>query len=228
MDRCSLLRLIYWNPGGVRDKVSPLRLLAQSQDAHVILLGETKLLPQITFRMPNYFTYRRDEISPQHTAYRGTAILVRRDLIHEELEHPKLETLSANGVLISAANRNLKIYAGYRPPGKPYVARDSAAIFSDDTSTLLAGDLNAKHRAWDQELLTQLVASCTTMQNPKGSRCWGLTRLRISRPIPTMQQTLLMWSFTETCDVQPTWRCCMTWIPSTFPSSSPSHLRQIL
>ncbi|KOB77430.1 putative endonuclease and reverse transcriptase-like protein, partial [Operophtera brumata] len=87
------LRLLYWNPGGVRNHVPPLRLLAQSQDVHIVLLGETKLAPNHEFRVPNFFVYRWDELSPntgldlsrnggpgeeRHRARRGRAPPLRR------------------------------------------------------------------------------------------------------------------------------------------------------
>ncbi|GBP76205.1 hypothetical protein EVAR_74687_1 [Eumeta japonica] len=54
------LRIIYWNPGGIIGKTRELRDLAQLEDAHIILLGETKLRPEQELKIPNFFAYRRD------------------------------------------------------------------------------------------------------------------------------------------------------------------------
>lgn len=154
MGSTPVLRVLYWNPGGVRLQAQPLRLLAQSQDIHIILLGETKLSPHSSFKVPNYFVYRRDELSPASGhAYRGTAALVRRDVIHEEIEHLPFDELRTTGVLVSAAGVELKLFAGYRPPGPRYSPQDISAIFDSPTPTLLAADLNAKHPDWGSRVI---------------------------------------------------------------------------
>ncbi|GBP34947.1 hypothetical protein EVAR_28412_1 [Eumeta japonica] len=61
----SSLRVMYWNAGGISGKTQDLRTLVQSQDIHVVLLGETKLRPRQGLRLPNFFVYRRDEVSPR-------------------------------------------------------------------------------------------------------------------------------------------------------------------
>ncbi|GBP61946.1 Zinc finger MYM-type protein 1 [Eumeta japonica] len=77
------LRILYWNPGGIIEKTRKLCDIAQLEDAHIILLGKTKLRPEQELRIPNFFAYRRNEISALRPAYRGTAVLIRRDLMHE-------------------------------------------------------------------------------------------------------------------------------------------------
>ncbi|GBP02676.1 hypothetical protein EVAR_70506_1 [Eumeta japonica] len=62
-----------------------LYTLVQSQNIHIFLLSETKLLPKQELRLPN-FVYCRDEVSPRGTAFRGTAVLVRRNIVHGGLE----------------------------------------------------------------------------------------------------------------------------------------------
>ncbi|GBP88905.1 hypothetical protein EVAR_102918_1 [Eumeta japonica] len=76
----------YWNAVDISGKMQDLRTLVQSQDIHIVLLGETKLRPRQQLRLPNFFVYRRDEVSPRGIAFRGTAVLVRRDIVHGGLE----------------------------------------------------------------------------------------------------------------------------------------------
>ncbi|XP_034839857.1 uncharacterized protein [Maniola hyperantus] len=116
--------LTTYQQGGIRGHVRELTQLSQSQDVHVILLGETKLADHIELRVPNYFVYRRDEISPRGYAYRGTAALVRRDLVHEELEHAPYTSLRTQGVRVQAGEKELNIYAAYRPPNEPFHGTD--------------------------------------------------------------------------------------------------------
>ncbi|GBP53949.1 Probable RNA-directed DNA polymerase from transposon BS [Eumeta japonica] len=65
------LRVMYLNAGGISGKTQDLQTLVQSQNIHVVLLGETKLRPRQELQLPNFFVYRRDEVSPQGIAYRG-------------------------------------------------------------------------------------------------------------------------------------------------------------
>nr|XP_034826944.1 uncharacterized protein LOC117984436 [Maniola hyperantus] len=140
--------IIYWNPGGIRGHVRELTTLAQSQDVHVILLGETKLANHLELRVPNFFVYRRDEVSPRGFAYRGTAALVRRDLVHEELEHAPYTSLRTQGVRVQAGDKELNIYAAYRPPNETFCGTDVHTLLESQIPTLVVGDLNAKHQAW--------------------------------------------------------------------------------
>ncbi|KAJ2941788.1 hypothetical protein O0L34_g10595 [Tuta absoluta] len=146
---------MYWNPGGVREHVSDLRMAVQQQNIDVILLGETKLTPGIDLDIPNYHCYRRDEISPRRIPYRGTAILVKMDLIHEELPLPNFLTTRSIGIRTRHAGQELRLYAAYRPPSNqtPFCPSDLNTTLLSGEPTLLAGDLNAKHPAWN---------SCTT------------------------------------------------------------------
>ncbi|GBP72653.1 Nucleic-acid-binding protein from transposon X-element [Eumeta japonica] len=73
-------------PADLRGKMQDLRALVQSQDIHIVLLGKTKLRPRQQLRLPNFFVNRRDEVSPRGIAFRGTAVLVRRAIVHGGLE----------------------------------------------------------------------------------------------------------------------------------------------
>jgi hypothetical protein len=114
--------LIYWNPGGIRRKVSELRILAQLQDAHLILLGGTLLtpnirlrLPNFPLRLPNFVAYRHDELSPQGQSYRGTAVLVR-EIVHDALPWTDFTSLSVVEFRVYARGGELKVYVEGRPP----------------------------------------------------------------------------------------------------------------
>ncbi|GBP03519.1 hypothetical protein EVAR_101850_1 [Eumeta japonica] len=62
--------------------------MIQSQDIHIVLLGDTKLRPRQQLWLPNFFVYRRDVVSPRGIAFRDTAVQVRRDVVHGGLEQP--------------------------------------------------------------------------------------------------------------------------------------------
>ncbi|GBP67644.1 RNA-directed DNA polymerase from mobile element jockey [Eumeta japonica] len=144
----SSLRVMHWNAGGISGKTQDLRTLVQSQDIHVVLLGETKLRSRQELWLPNFFVYRRDEVSPHGIAYRGTAVLVRRDVVHGGLELPDFINTRTLGIRVGAAGTELRLFAEYRPPGTRFCPSDIRTIFEDHTPTILVGDLNAKHTVW--------------------------------------------------------------------------------
>ncbi|GBP89928.1 RNA-directed DNA polymerase from mobile element jockey [Eumeta japonica] len=140
--------------GAATGKLPDLRTLVQSQDIHIVLLGETKLRPKQQLRLPNFFVYRRDEVSPRGIAFRGTAVLVRRDIVHGGLEQPDFTNTRSIGVRVGAAGVDLRLFAAYRPPGSHFCYSDVHTIFDDSTPTILAGDLNTKHTAWGSRVIS--------------------------------------------------------------------------
>ncbi|GBP09119.1 hypothetical protein EVAR_4008_1 [Eumeta japonica] len=131
------LRIIYWNPGGIIGKTRELRDLAQLEDAHIILLGETKLRPEQELKIPNFFTYRRDEISARGPAYRGTVVLVRRDIMHEAEQLTDFETMRSIGIRVGSSEQEIRLFAAYRPPGTKMCVQDIHAIIQEQTPTLI-------------------------------------------------------------------------------------------
>ncbi|CAH2092081.1 unnamed protein product [Euphydryas editha] len=146
--------LIAYTQGGLRGHIRQLTLLAQSQNIHIILLGETKLSEEVELRIPNYIAYRRDEISPRGYAYRGTAALVRRDIVHEELPHAQFVSLRTQGVRVHSGDDELLIYAAYKPPKLAFNSNDIETLLNAQLPTLIIGDLNAKHPAWGSRLIS--------------------------------------------------------------------------
>ncbi|XP_062527941.1 uncharacterized protein LOC134200037 [Bombyx mori] len=108
----------------------------------VILLDETKLKP----RLPNYFVWH---------PFRGTAALVRRDVVHEELELLTFASTRTVGVRVHVPGAELRIYVAYRPPGPDFVEDDiRRALNHDRHPALVVGDFNAKHVAWGSRIIT--------------------------------------------------------------------------
>ncbi|GBP76656.1 RNA-directed DNA polymerase from mobile element jockey [Eumeta japonica] len=132
----------------------PVTALLQSQYIHIVLLGKTKLRPKQQLRLPNFFVYRRDEVSPRGIAFRGTAALVRRDIVHGGLEQLDFTNTRSIGVRVGAAGADLRLFAAYRPPGSHFCSSDVHTIFDYSTPTILAGDLNAKHTAWGSRVIS--------------------------------------------------------------------------
>ncbi|CAB3222377.1 unnamed protein product [Arctia plantaginis] len=145
------LRVVHWNADSLKGKVGLLRLFLKEQRVDVMLISETYLKSKLQLRIPGYFVYRQDEVTPQGEAYRGLAVLVKRTLVHQAVEPKRLDTLYALGVDIQVGGGEMRLYAAYRAPSTPLrvqEVRDLLLTAPPTTPTIVAGDLNAKHQAW--------------------------------------------------------------------------------
>ncbi|GBP20219.1 Probable RNA-directed DNA polymerase from transposon BS [Eumeta japonica] len=142
------LRILYWNPGGIIGKTRELRNLTQLEDIHIIILGKTKLRPQQELKISNFFAYGRDEISAREPAYRGTTVLIRRDVMHEVEQFTSFETMRSMGIRVGSSDYEIRLFVAYRPPGTRMCVQDIRSIFKGPTPTFIIGNLNAKHKAW--------------------------------------------------------------------------------
>lgn len=82
----------------------------------------------------------------------GVAILVRRGVTHHEIVLPLLSSLEATAIVVQTEAGPLRIISAYKSPKTLLSAADLDLIFSDPIPTLLAGDLNSKHPAWNSRL----------------------------------------------------------------------------
>ncbi|CAG9560763.1 unnamed protein product [Danaus chrysippus] len=99
--------------------------------------------------MPGYVVYRSDQVSPAGVAYRGLAALVKRQVIHQPLPAVSLRSAYALGVEVCLDRRPVRVFAFYRPPGGRLEESDIHALLDQATPTIIAGDFNCKHTAWN-------------------------------------------------------------------------------
>ena len=117
----------------------------------ICLLSETLLKPDQAFRLANYVCHRTD----RPTTGGGTAILVRRGIVHHSVPVRGLTHLEATALQVTLAGRPVKILAAYLSPSRPLIGADLTAYFGGGLPVLLAGDLNAKHVDWNSRLTTR-------------------------------------------------------------------------
>jgi hypothetical protein len=105
-------------------------------------LSETYLNVGQTFRLVNYVCHR-------------TAILVRRDIVHQSVPVSGLTHLKETAIQIMLAGRPVKTLAAYLSPSRPLIGENMDVCFGGGLPVLLAGDLNAKHVDWNSRLSTR-------------------------------------------------------------------------
>jgi hypothetical protein len=85
----------------------------------------------------------------------GTAIFVRRGIVHHSVPVPGLTHLEATSIQVILAGKPVKILAAYLSPSRPLIGADLTACFGGGSPVLMAGDLNAKHVDWNSKLTTR-------------------------------------------------------------------------
>lgn len=144
MNDKNFLKVVYWNAHSVIQKKDEIKVFVESNMIDIALISETFLKPCHSFRLPNYVTYRTDR--PIRSGG-GTAILVRKEIRHEEIT-ANTEEMETTGIRIYTKKGPMNIYSAYCQPCKDVTENDVKNIFNTNQTTILAGDLNAKHTAW--------------------------------------------------------------------------------
>jgi len=119
---------------------------------YICLLNETFLKPDQAFRVANYVCHRTDRT----TTGGGTAILVRRGIVHHSVPDPGLTHLEATAVQVTLAGRPVKILAAYLSPSRPLIGPHLTACFGGGLPVMLAGHLNDKHVDCNSRLTMRL------------------------------------------------------------------------
>jgi len=142
------LKILHWNANGISKRINELSALASSIKLDIILIGETHLKPNLTLKIPNYFTYRNDLPSrPGSKAHGGTAILIHRNIIHQSIQtNTKLQSTS---ILIKINNESLLVSSVYKSSSATLDPSDLDLLINSADNFIIAGDLNSKHPFWN-------------------------------------------------------------------------------
>jgi hypothetical protein len=117
----------------------------------ICLLIETFLKRGQAFWLANYVCHRTDRL----TAGDGTAILVRRGIVHHSVPVPGLNHLEATAIKVALAGKPAKILAAYLSPSRPLIGKDLSACFVGNFLVLMVGDFHTKHVDWKCRLGTR-------------------------------------------------------------------------
>ncbi|GLV46068.1 hypothetical protein CBL_05154 [Carabus blaptoides fortunei] len=141
------LRLAFFNANGINRQKQELTEFINQYNLDVIFINETHLKAGDRLKLANFTVYRHDR---QHGPGGGTAIIVKRQLTHYETHVQQLTNLEATSIEIQTPNtRPLRLISVYNPPDKDILSSDLDHILDGTTPTIVAGDLNAKHRNWN-------------------------------------------------------------------------------
>nr|AAS68534.1 pol protein [Drosophila melanogaster] len=153
-----ILKIAFWNAGGINNKIDELKLFILNIDAHIVIVTETRLDNKSTkLELPGYFTYLAQ--NPVSSKRGGVATIVNSSIRHMALEPIEKECIqSAPIVLLPENNRRsemIVIASVYCPPSLSWsphhftdVLNFAEKTLGGQTKFILCGDWNAKHRQW--------------------------------------------------------------------------------
>ncbi|KAH0808874.1 hypothetical protein GEV33_013917 [Tenebrio molitor] len=107
---------------------------------------KTKLIHSDKLHIRNYSIVRKDRNNNTRTRGRGVIIGVRKGVPYttKNVTGTTIETTA-----IQLAGGETTIVGAYNPPHNYYKTQELAKIFGISKTTILAGDLNAKNKAWN-------------------------------------------------------------------------------
>lgn len=141
-------KILFWNCRGVTWRRPELLHFIQEHNIDILLLNETHLSHNTSFKLPNYHSYYTNKKKiPGRPASGGTAILVNKRLIRHSIS---IQTISVTNttIHIQLGNSELRLTAIYKRPNDILHTTDLDTLFNSDYPTIVAGDLNCKHRSW--------------------------------------------------------------------------------
>ena len=151
------LKLGYFNANGVNDQRDEIATFLRDHHLDVFLLQESFLKPH--HRNPNVANYRlvRNDRSRCHKG--GTLIYYRKALYCTPMDPPPLSLLEVSICRLGmTGHRPITLISAYIPPSNSVdpvlLQNDLSALLGLSDSVILAGDLNAKHPAWNSNTTT--------------------------------------------------------------------------
>lgn len=166
------LTIANWNANGLKNKRATFIAFLASHSIDIACVTETHFINDEKFSIPGYKIYRQDRNAP--VASGGTAIVIKKYLIHHEHHLVQLQHIEAVSIDLKLRNYNIKIISVYLQPNRRITENDIHNLFDEDRATLVLGDLNSKNIAW----------GCR-VNNPNGVRLHNITSnhgIQVSAP----------------------------------------------
>lgn len=151
-----MLRIGLWNANGILQRRAEIELFLNHHKIDILLISETHFTDRNFFRIPHYKSYFT--CHPDNRAHAGTAIIIRSNISHFEMEPFSTDHLQATSIQVNGFHGDLTISAAYCPPRHKITQNQFSTYFTTLGSKFISGgDFNAKHPAWGSRLI-----------NPKG------------------------------------------------------------
>ena len=142
-----------WNANGVLNRKDELVSFLADHHIDVALICETHLKETLAFSVPNYRVHRSDRLDGRGG---GTAVLIKNSIPHMRIPRIDFRSLEETSVVVHGATGDLYLTAVYRPARNKIVPKELVALLErGGRPALVAGDLNAKHTAWNSRVCSR-------------------------------------------------------------------------
>lgn len=141
------LKVMHWNCQGITtySKSVELHNFIKENSIDVLLLNETFLKSNHSFKMSGYKVYRKDRIS--HGG--GVAIVIKSTLKHNVDSSFPTKLIENVCVSVEFLNTKVKFISAYCPRYTPDFIHDLDLMTSTNGDFFILGDLNAHHLSWN-------------------------------------------------------------------------------
>lgn len=136
------LNIASWNANGLRNKVGEMINFMSDNNIDILMINETRLTDCVPLNIKNYKCIRKDQTDGK----RGLLMLVRNSIPHKEVKMSN--DIALENICIKLAS-DVYIIAAYMSPNKHYQAKDWDLLLGIGDKVIVAGDLNARHPAWN-------------------------------------------------------------------------------
>lgn len=139
------IKVLVWNANSLITKKPELSRFLDSNPHDILLISETRLKDNTSFHIPSYSCYRNDR------EHGGVAIFIKSKIPHSCLVRFSNHSSEAIAIKIHDGTGDFNITSLYC---SPHLTRAEAKDFfrnvlSINGPTIIAGDFNAKHSAWN-------------------------------------------------------------------------------
>lgn len=142
-----------WNANGLSKQKVELEAVLESEKIDVCLISETHFTKESFIAFKNFLCYHT--IHPSNNARGGSAVIIRKNIQHNELEHICTEKFQITNVSIKIQQQYITFAAIYSPPKHSITADEYKTLLERyNTKSIIGGDFNAKHTSWGSRLTT--------------------------------------------------------------------------
>jgi hypothetical protein len=136
-----------WNAQSINsfNKKTELELFLHSKNIDILLLNETFLTSDRSFKLNGYNIHRED----RNTPHGGVAIAVKKNIKHNLL--PRYPTVSIENIsiIISIGGIPTILTSAYCPKYSTMFKEDLKKITPNNKAFIIGGDFNAHHTSWN-------------------------------------------------------------------------------
>ncbi|GFU36521.1 putative RNA-directed DNA polymerase from transposon X-element [Trichonephila clavipes] len=149
----------FWNANDLRSKIQEVRDFVLEQNLDLFLVQETKLEPSQDPLIANYHLYKDDRVIVPRIRTAGvTAIYCKSNFVQSRAPLPGIQYMDATAIKIKINNfpplRVVSAYARFCAEiNRQFPEKDFLKILNSGNNLIIAGDLNAAHKTWNNTRL---------------------------------------------------------------------------